>query len=327
MSKQANKTMIGVFVVGALVLVVSGILIFGSGEFLKEKVGYVMFFKGSVKGLDIGAPVSLQGVKVGTVTDILLRGHVNEFTFDVPVFIEIEPERITRVGGEFLLRGNSAKTMQILVEKGLRAQLQMQSIVTGKLMIELKFAPDKPVVMNGEDMGYPEIPTIQTGLEELAKKIEKVPIEEIFEKLHAAVAGIGKVVNSPEIMAAVNNLNGTLEAARGLILHLDQRVDPLTNSADNALGDARHLIQNVDNQVEPLAKRLAETVDAANSALAQIGKTLRTIQDTTSGDSEVMNNLNNAILEISSAARSIGLLADYVAQHPESLLRGKGESK
>ena len=72
MSKQANKTLIGGFVVGAIVLVTAGILIFGSGNFFSERPVFVMFFEGSVSGLNVGAPVTFRGVKIGTVKEISL---------------------------------------------------------------------------------------------------------------------------------------------------------------------------------------------------------------------------------------------------------------
>jgi paraquat-inducible protein B len=58
MSKQANKTLIGAFVVGAIVLAVAGILVFGSGDFFSVRPMFVMYFEGSVSGLNVGAPVT-----------------------------------------------------------------------------------------------------------------------------------------------------------------------------------------------------------------------------------------------------------------------------
>jgi len=79
MSKQANKSLIGAFVVGAMVLVVAGILTFGSGQFMKELRKYVLYFDGSIKGLSVGAPVIFRGVKVGEVTNIKVRFEGEDF--------------------------------------------------------------------------------------------------------------------------------------------------------------------------------------------------------------------------------------------------------
>src|SRR4030042_3764548 len=138
MSKQANKTMIGAFVVGATALVVAGVLVFGSAKFLKERHPFVMYFDGSVQGLDVGASVVFRGVKVGTVTDIELRTDPVNLTIQIPVFIEIEMDRLKRTG-TLPLKRTPAEGMKLLVERGLRAQLELQSLVTGKLLVNLDF--------------------------------------------------------------------------------------------------------------------------------------------------------------------------------------------
>ena len=68
MSKQPNVTIIGAFVAGAVFLVITGLLVFGSGKFFSQTKKFVLFFEGSVKGLNVGAPVDFRGVRVGSVT-------------------------------------------------------------------------------------------------------------------------------------------------------------------------------------------------------------------------------------------------------------------
>ena len=99
MSKKANPTLIGVFVLGAAALVVIGLLTWSSGVFAPARDTYVLYFDGSVKGLDIGAPVLIRGVRVGSVTDIQVQIEPDPAQlFSVPVFIQIEPERIGVIG-------------------------------------------------------------------------------------------------------------------------------------------------------------------------------------------------------------------------------------
>lgn len=327
MSKQANKTMIGAFVVGAVALVVAGVLAFGSGKFLKEMQPFVMYFDGSVKGLDEGASVVFQGVKIGTVTSIKLRYNPDEDALEIPVLIEIEPDRIENRGIGARRRSTVEEGMADLVERGLRAQLQMQSLVTGKLMIDLAFRPDTPVRLIGSDPDYPEVPTIQTGLQELAEQLEKAPIEEIFEKLHAAVEGIEKVVNSPEVMGAITSLNDTLDAVEKLIENVDKHVDPLLTATEETVRETHKLVRNVDGKVGTLAAGAEGAIKSAAVAIDQANETLESIEASAGDDSNLYYEANNALIELSAAARSIRLLADYLNRHPESLLRGKGGSK
>lgn len=98
MSKAANKTMIGAFVLGAVALAVIAVLIFGSGKFFTTKQYYELYFQGSVQGLDLGSPVMFRGVKIGSVTDVSLQFNPKELTLYIPVTIEIEPDRAKRLG-------------------------------------------------------------------------------------------------------------------------------------------------------------------------------------------------------------------------------------
>ena len=326
MSKQANKTVIGAFVVGALVLTVIGVVTFGSGKFLKERVPYVLYFEGSVKGLDVGASVDFRGVKIGRVTDIVLRANPVEVTLEIAVYIEIEPERLKRIDDTPVDRG-PAEIMRLLVEKGLRAKLEAQSLVTGKLIIELDFAPEKPAVYHDIDPDYTEIPTVQSELAELAARIEKAPIEEILEKLNSAVSGIEQVVNSPEIMESIRSLERTLKGAEKLVKNVDEQVEPLATGLDGTIRDARKLVTHIDEQVEPLAENLNVAIDEATAAVTQAQDTLKSVEGSAGEDSLVLYELSVALKELSSAARSVRLLADYLSQHPESVLRGKGGSE
>jgi paraquat-inducible protein B len=324
MSKQANKTVIGGFVIGAIVLLVVGVLVFGSGQFLKDHHTFVMYFEGSVKGLDVGASVDFRGVKVGTVKRIILRTNPKKFELEIPVFVDIEPERIEYVssGGKPTQR-SVEQTIRSLVKKGLRAQLQMQSLVTGKLMVQMDYYPNKPIQLVGSDEDYPEIPTVQTDLQELAKRIEKVPIEEIFKKLNSAMEGIEKVMNSPEILHAVQSLNKTMEDIQVLVRNINSRVDPIATGLESTIKDTQCLVRNVDNQVQPLASDAQTVIRAAASAITKAEETLTTIDHTTGQDSPTVYELNQTLKELSAASRAIRLLADHLSQHPESLLRGK----
>jgi paraquat-inducible protein B len=238
MSKQANKTVIGIFVVGAIALVVIAVLILGSGKFFKQTFKAVCYFEGSVGGLNIGAPVVFRGVKIGSVTDVQLRFDSSKLIFVIPVYIELEPDKVGVIGARPRQLGENLKAF---IDRGLRATLEMQSFVTGQMQVGLDFYPDKPAKFaeNKVDTKTPEVPTIPTPMQELAKKIQNLPIDQIFEKLSSTLSAIDKVVSSPEIPEAIQSMNLALEDVRKLVKNVDGQVGPLVSNLNETVKDIR----------------------------------------------------------------------------------------
>ena len=138
MSKPANKTMIGAFVVGAIALIVVAIGVLGSGKLFKVSVPYLMVFEGSVKGLNVGSPVVFRGVKTGAVSSIRMRFDYATKAMTIVVYVDTDPSQIETVNldvtlAEEIERHERYAIMKQLIARGLRAQLEMQSIVTGQL--------------------------------------------------------------------------------------------------------------------------------------------------------------------------------------------------
>lgn len=350
MSKQANKTLIGGFVVGAVALAMAGVLIFGSGWFLTEKTEWVLYFEGSLKGLNVGAPVLFRGVKLGSVTDIKVLADPKTYSIQIPVFIEMEPDRFSLVGGRTgaaIEETERRKGVEQLIERGLRAQLELQSMVTGLLQVALDFHPDKPLRLVG-DGTVRELPTVPSDIEELASRIKKLSLDQLVAKLTSAIGGIERAVNSPEVAESITNLNQVLKDTHKLVQNvnsrieplasglertvgdygklaknLDKKVSPLTSGMEETIRDAQKLVRNVDGRIGPLASSIKRAAKAATAALAQGEKTLSEIEGVSGEDSAVIYQLNNALEELSAAARSIRVWADYLERHPEALLRGK----
>lgn len=198
MSKQASKAVIGSFVVSALVLVVGGVLIFGSGNYLKERYPFMLFFQDSVKGLSVGAPVIFMGVQIGEVKDINVLANPSESSFLIQVLIELASGKVKRFKTKEF--GNAQELYEYcnqLIEQGLRARLGLQSVVTGQLQIELDFFPEEAAVLMGTNKKYHEIPTIPSTFEKLTKTLENLPVKEVFDKLSSSLTRIDVLLNSP----------------------------------------------------------------------------------------------------------------------------------
>ena len=353
MSKPVNKTMIGLFVVGAIALVVVAIGVLGSGKLFKETIPYVMVFEGSVKGLNVGSPVVFRGVKIGAVSGIHMHFNYATKAMTILVYADFEPSQIEIVNMDEATAKETAlkdryANMRELIGRGLRAQLEMQSIVTGQLQIALDFYPDKPAIYTGIEKTIQEIPTIPTPLQELTKKLESLPIEDIFNKVNLAMDGIANLVQSPELKESVANLNIALKDVQNLVRNVDSQVKPLSaglsetirdtqklvRNADSqvssvgtnlneAIGDGRKLIRNADSSVESVRVKLEATLTAATSALEEAKQMIQGLEASTRQDSALMYRLTETLSEVEKAARSLSTLTDYLERHPEALLGGK----
>jgi paraquat-inducible protein B len=221
MGKKANPAVIGGFIVGAVVLITAGLVVFGSGQFWSTAQPWVSYFAGSVKGLQSGASVNFRGVRVGRVTDIRLTLDTKDDTVRTPVYWEIDTSRIDVLG---VSEAERAKMMEkegrpianLLIKRGLRAQLQLQSFVTGQQFIQLDFSPDTPITLVGGDTTVPEFPTIRSGTEKLVKTIENLPIGELVDDARRVLQDVAQVVRKldsqtlPATQAAMNEAQETL---------------------------------------------------------------------------------------------------------------------
>jgi paraquat-inducible protein B len=338
MSKPANKTMIGLFVLGAIALVVVAIVTLGSGKLFKRTTTAVCYFEGSVGGLNEGAPVLFRGVKIGTVKDIAFRFDPKKASVTIPVFIELEQRRKGVTKEEII------ETYKQLIDRGLKAQLEMQSIVTGQLQVALDFYPDKPAKFVGIDPEYLEIPTVVSPLQELQKKVEKIPIDQIFQKVLEAVAGIEKVVNSPEIPETIHsineaakeikplaaNLGEAVKDVQKLVQNVDGQVGPLATNLNETIQEAKGTIQeakgtikNIDSRIGVLGEGIERTIKAAEATITVAEKTLRNIEANVGENSTIIYELNKSLEEVRKFTRSLRSLADHLERQPESVIWGK----
>ena len=210
MAKQANRMMIGVFVVIAVIIMAASLVVFGSGKFFQKTVKCVMYFDGSVKGLSVGSPVLFQGVQIGSVVSIILEVDPAKLQLLIPVIIEYEPDKFQVSGGARMPR-DPQKTIPKLIERGLRAQLTMQSFITGQLAIEIGFYPDStlcyaPAETDKVYKDYIVIPTCQSTTERLGNALEKLDLEKLEKHLESAMDGIAKLVNNPNLAASFRGL-------------------------------------------------------------------------------------------------------------------------
>ncbi len=321
MSRKANPTLIGLFVIAALGLFLLAVFLLSDGAMFSRKRHYVLFFENSVTGLNEGAPVSFRGVKVGTVTDITLQVDPQTEQIYIPVHIEINPRRFSIATGEG--KAPASFDLQNLVERGLRAQLQIHSFITGQLFIQLDYYPGKPAKYAGVMTEYPEIPTIPSLLDKLGGKLENYSYEKLLDNLAATMAGLERLVNSPDLAESISSLNRTLKSVDSMVTNLDGQIAPLSSRLDRTLLDVqqvvteiRTLTRNLDSHAETMSASFQHTMERANEAFGTVGEQL-------SDDSDLHYQLARALHELTESARALRNLADTIERNPETLLKGK----
>ena len=313
MGRRARPAVIGAFVLGAMALAVIGITIFGSGKLFRKTSTFVMYFTGSVDGLNVGAPVKFKGVEIGSVTQIRINlGEYRAEDSRIPVFVEIDDARATQQGAET----NVDYVNTLIKNRGLRGQLQPQSLLTGLLFVQLDFFPDTPIVtVLPADSSYREIPTVPTTLAEVQQaitrilaKLEKADIEGMLATGREALEGIRSVVTSPDLRRFEAGLPGTLA------------------NVDEAVTSFRQLATRLDGETPPLIAGLRQTATQADSTLQEWKGTAKLLNDALEPDSALRNQLTAALDELTGAGRSVRLLADFLERNPSAVVRGRTAS-
>jgi len=312
-SERANPTLIGAFLLGAIALVVTGLMVFGGGRFFTETVTYVAYFPETISGLNDGAPVNFRGVKVGTVRRIEVQLDAQDLSVKIPVYLQLERRRIREIGGTI----PEINFIPELIERGLRAQLQLQSIVTGQLSIQLDILPDRPARYVDPVGEFPEMPTIPSSMQEFTETMESLSIQDLVNDARQVLAGLKKLVNSPELAELLTGVNEFVNSGEllGIINHTNEAID-----------DVQALVSNIDGRVGSLSTSAEFTLAEVNETLDGVQKTLDAARQSfaiAAEGSPMRYEFEKMLGELTAAARSIRLLAEYLERNPDALVRGK----
>ncbi len=269
------------------------------------RLPYLVYFDGSVRGLEPGSAVEWRGIKVGRVLDLQLEYDAAADKLRIPVVIEIEPQRVALVGEK---QGfGTGEYMPELVRRGLRAQLKTANLLTGQLMVSLDFMPDAPSATMGTGERYPVIPSVPGDLAAamrsvngILEKISALPLDKMVQQADATLKSFETLAASPEITASLQSLAGTLVATRDLVSQANADLGPVMSKLPPLLATAQQAVQ-----------RLSGTLLSVNSGYGN--------------DSTFKRDLVRLMSQVDDTLRSVRVLTDYLEQHPEALIRGKTE--
>ncbi len=337
MAIKSNPKLIGIFVLGAIALLIVGIIAVGGGKLWRKSIPVVMYFPRSVAGLNVGAPVTFRGVKLGEVTNIFIGYQSSTRDVLITVFADIYPDSIVDLTGSddpshSVHHGTVLR--DYIQNRGLRAQLSVSSLVTGQLAINLDFYPYAEI--SEEKETFPdrlEIPTlpstleaVQATLQEVYRKVSQLPLEDMINDVRQLLQGANRLVNSPKVEAALDNATAALGKMDKVAGTLDTQLGPLLAQANDAVVTARSAFATIDAR----AGDARGLITKGDKAMADAVKALDTMQQLLASansmiqpGSQLNYELVTALKDLGSAARSISALANTLDRNPNAVIFGR----
>jgi phospholipid/cholesterol/gamma-HCH transport system substrate-binding protein len=336
MARRVSSTSIGAFVLASLGLAVIVAVVLGSGTLFTHPRYFICMFQGNLNGLKIGAAVKVKGVQIGTVEKIGLRltpgeGVLRQVSYSqrpLPVIFQLNEKEFKRKGasGQAL----EPEEFQGLIQQGLRAQLNMESLLTGLLYIDLGFHPDQPAQFFIEPGSgpYPEIPTIPTDMEQIREdatkalaKIEKIDFNKLIDSITDAGISVKQLAGDPELHQAIDSFNRIVGDPS--IREAISEAKVTLGNVNKAVISAKNVLDKTGPKIDPLIASLEKSSTDLQSALVQARSTMASAQLIVSPGSPITHKLDATLDELADASRSIHDLADYLQRNPSALIRGK----
>ncbi len=331
---KINPAAVGVFIAGALVILCACIVVFGGGRFFRKTKDLLLTFREPVAGLDLGAPVKLMGVTVGSVKDIGIEvDEAGTNLLMISVVIEVDRESSGTAFRSFRLDLDDRESFDRLVrQRGLRGQLEILSLLSGQLYVALDMFPDEEgFQLNRErDHGYWEIPTLPSTKRQVIQSvvtslgnIAEFDFKGTSEELKALLADLRFNLDRMELDRMSTNLSRTLSEVHELIA--DPRLKGAITKLNGALTQFETLGQTLNGQVNPLLAEANTNLKKVGTTFDEATKTLRQLQAQVEPDSTLSRELIRTLEEARQALNALRQLAQELERNPSSLITGKKE--
>lgn len=323
--KTANATALGLFVVIGLAFVVGGVVLFSSGRLFRPEQRYILYFDGSLTGLNPGAPVKFRGVTVGRVEEVLIRHNQAGDDFVMPVIIAVD-KKLAQSKSDTNLQIGDQDRVNILISRGFRGRLEAESLVTGVLYVGLDFVRDAPPpVFHQIRPQYQEIPTLPSSVQQLLTSLEHLDLPRLSTNLNTLLANADDKVRELDILHINSGLTNLLGSANQFVTAPD-----LTNAVRSvrlALDDAQTLLKRIDGRVDPLADNVNRTLADAQKTLGNLRGAIQNLSDMLGPDDALRSDLAQALEQLGNASRAVADLAEFLQRNPNALLMGRKRPK
>jgi paraquat-inducible protein B len=309
---SAKPAIVGAFVLSGLALLVVALILFAGKHLFSREVAAVTYFQGSVAGLDVGAPVTFRGVRIGSVTGIGVGIDLKDLSSRIPVYMELNTSGVKLADGG----GDDAKSIRRrLLAAGLEAQLGMQSLVTGELRVDLDLQPGAHAAYLGGDTGGDEIPSSPSKLQTLEAEIADLPLKQIADNANLTLVSIRRVTDQlgPRVGPLLDSLQRTSESA-----HVTM--------------DAAHVaVAHIDSLAVVGQRQVTANGDALKGLIASSDRTVHdadalvlSLNEMTAPNSRLRDDLQSTMRDLAASASSMRTFTHEIERNPSDLLkRGK----
>lgn len=319
--KASAQAWVGAFVLGGIALVLAAIVLFGNLSLFNPSITAAVVFQNSIAGLSVGAPVTFRGVRVGAVESIGIEFDPKTQIAYIPVTVRLTPA--SAPGGKH--RPDYPGNIADLLKRGLRAELRLQSFVTGQSQIDLDFDPSSPVITHPDITSLPEIPVRQSTLQRATEQLSQLPLHELSD-----------------------NTVATLDSLRSLTERLNRDLPPLLESLKTTADRTGQTVETANQAIKDLQGQMVTTLEAitraadtgtqqlrqgggdlhrllANSgeAMTRMGELMTQLKTLTSERSASRQNIDSALRDLAAAAASLRGFASDVEHDPQLLLTGR----
>ena len=319
--RGSGQTVFGAFVLGGIVLALSAIVLFGKFNFFNPAIRAAVVFEDSIAGLSVGAPVTFRGVRVGAVESIAIQFDPKSHTAYIPVIVRIEPDsaQVTRD------TGRNAVDLSALITRGLRAELNTQSFVTGQSAINLDFDPASPVVLHRSITNLPEIPTRQSTIQRAKEQLSQLPLRELADNANAtleSLRGLSEKLDQ-NLPPLVESLKASSDRSAQLVETATQTMQGLQTKLDTTLASITQLANSGDRQLNERGAELHTLLTDTTQAIEQAHDILGDVRSVTSSRATTRANIESTLRDLSAAAASLRGFANDVEHNPQLLLTGR----
>lgn len=336
MSKKSSATLIGLFSLLGLVIATVSLVILGAGKFFEKSHTVQLYFEKSVFGLQVGSDVRFGGVRIGRVSSISVIVDSAEDRKVIPVEVVLTEKQLRKISGtgDGMIDFTSRAGIEDAVERGLRAGMKQESLVTGQLYVEFDLVPGAGGYFYQAEIKseYPVVPTIPTQMDEMIssisdgiQKINELDLNGVIGDIRTVLQGFDTQLDDLDLKRISDNLVGITDEVKGITEDLKLR--ETAGNLNQALDEWRLLATKVNQGIDPVLADLEELAASANLSLRKIEDAATELKEAGDTRSPVFLHMQELLHELEITSRSVKELSDDLKRNPNTLLRGRKQSR